>query len=106
MKAGMLFTESGPLVILTEHDSLTHPKVLDSLHAKGVDKFIGHELPVEDVRARYGHHFEAVIGDLRQSDELRILDVNGHRAFQLFNLRDLGAPIVHESATIERMSMS
>ena len=37
MKVAMLFTGSGPLVILTSHESLTSPALLDKLAAKGID---------------------------------------------------------------------
>jgi hypothetical protein len=34
--------------------------------------------------------------DLHETDDLRILDYNGERAFRLFRLSDLGRPILHE----------
>ncbi len=34
--------------------------------------------------------------DLRESDDLRVLDFNGARAFRLFRLAELGSPIMHE----------
>ncbi len=99
MKAAMLFTGGGPLVMLTERDSIDHPDVLNGLRAKGVTKFIGHELPLEEVRSRYGHHYEAVVGDLRQTDALRVLDADGHHAFQLFSLSGLGPAVIYEGTS-------
>ena len=46
MKAALLFTGSGPLVILTSHASFTDPALLEKLAAKGIDKFIAYEVPV------------------------------------------------------------
>jgi len=46
----LLFTGSGPLVIATSHASLTDPGLLEKLRAKGIEKFIGHELPSDLVR--------------------------------------------------------
>jgi len=40
MKAFMLFTGSGPLVILTSHGSATEPAPLEKFSAKGIDKFV------------------------------------------------------------------
>ena len=40
MKAMMLYTASGPLVILTSYDSPTAPDLLGKLKAKGITKFI------------------------------------------------------------------
>ncbi|MBW7850450.1 MAG: hypothetical protein H3C38_08145 [Rhodospirillales bacterium] len=96
MKAALLFTGGGPLVILTSHDSLTHPQLLEKLGAKGIDKFIAHEIPVDLAKERYGNHFAVVIRDLHETDDLRILDYNGHRAFQLFRLSELGPATQYE----------
>lgn len=96
MKAALLFTGSGPLVILTSHHSLTDPVLLGKFRAKGIIKFIGYEVPVQLAEQRYAGHFQAVLRDLRQTDDLRVLDFNGERAFRLFRLDELGAPIMHE----------
>ena len=58
MKAFMLFTGSGPLVILTSHSSVTDPALLEKFSAKGIDKFIAHEIPLAVARERYAGHFE------------------------------------------------
>ena len=96
MKAFMLFTGSGPLVVLTSHEAITAPRLLDKFAAKGIDKFIAHEIPLALARERYGGHFDVVIRDLHESDDLRILDYTGERAFRLFRLAELGRPILHE----------
>lgn len=96
MKAALLFTGSGPLVILTSHESLTHPELLAKLSAKGIDKFIAHEIPVDLAQRRYGTHYGMVIRDLHETDDLRILDYNGQRAFRLFRFDELGAAVRHE----------
>ena len=98
MKAFMLFTGSGPLVILTSHEAITAPGLLAKFTAKGIDKFIAHEIPLALARERYGGHFDVVTRDLHESDDLRILDYNGERAFRLFRLAELGRPILHEPA--------
>ena len=46
---------------------------------------------------RYGHHFDTAMRDLRESDDLRVIDFNGERAFRLFHLSELGTPILYES---------
>ena len=98
MKVAMLFTGSGPLVILNSHESLTSPALLDTLAAKGIDKFIAYEIPQEMARQRYGGHYDVVAGDLHESDDLRVLDYNGERAFRLFRFDELGPPVLHEPA--------
>ncbi len=97
MKAGIYFTGSGPILILTSYDSLKEPKLVDKLATKGIKKFIVYEVPVEGLDKKYGHHYQAVLGDLHQQDDLRVLDYDGHHVFNLFNFKELGEPSVHEA---------
>ncbi len=96
MKALMLITGSGALLVLSSHDSPSDPVLLSKLKAKGVEKFIAYELPLDDVKKRYGGHFQVVMHDLHESDDLRVLDYNGHRVFHNFSFADLGSPFQHE----------
>lgn len=96
MKAVMLLTASGPLVILTSYASALHPALLEKLKGKGIRKFIAFDLPLEAARWRYGGHFTAVAEDLSESDDLRVLDFDGHHIFDLFRFAELGAPVFHE----------
>ncbi len=105
MKAALVITGSGPIVILTSHSSLTDPALLRKLKAKGIDKFIAYEFPVELAAARYGGHFRVVRRDVHETDDLRVLDFNGERAFRLFRLSELGSPIMYEEpSAAERLS--
>lgn len=97
MKIALLFTGSGPLVIATSHASLTDASLVAKLSAKGIEKFIAYELPQELAKSRYGGHFDVALRDLHESDDLRVLDFNGERAFRLFHLRELGTPVMFES---------
>lgn len=96
MHAFFLFTGGGPLIILTSHDSVEDRALLRKLAAKGIDKFLAYEIPLSIAKERYGKHFDMVCQDLRQTDDLRVLDYNGQRALHLFHFRDLGSPIPHE----------
>lgn len=97
MKAFILFTGGSPLVILTSHTDITDPAFLKKLAAKGITKFIAHEIPVKKAEERYGNHFNVVMIDLHETDDLRVLDYNGQRAFQLFGLNELGPPVHYEA---------
>jgi hypothetical protein len=97
MRTIMLMTGGGPLVILTSYDSVTDPGLLSTLEDKGIDKFTAHEIPLDLSRARYGAHFTRVENDLRQTDDLRVLDTNGNRAFRLFRFDELGPAVPYES---------
>ena len=96
MKAIMLITGSGPLVILTSHDSVTNPALLEKLRAKGIERFFAHEIPLDLARERYGGHFITVLNDLHETDDLRVLDYNGERAFGLFRLDELGSMVTYD----------
>ena len=71
-------------------------KLLDKLLVKGIDKFIAYEIPVDKAKKRYGGHFHVVVRDLNESDDLRILDYQGGRAFSMFSFSELGEPHKHE----------
>lgn len=96
MNAFFLFTGSGPLVILSSHKSIDDPLLLSKLSAKGIDKFIAHSIPIDLARSRYGQHFDVVSQDLRETDDLRVLDFDGARAFQLFKFNEMGPPVTYE----------
>lgn len=96
MKAGIIFTGTGPILILTSYDSFNDPGLVAKLASKGINKFIACELPLELVKKRYGNHYNVVMGDLRQTDDLRVLDYNGYNIFGSFSFKEMGKPIYHE----------
>ena len=97
MKAGIFFTGSGPILILTSYDSLLNHDFVGKLSMKGIRKFIAYEVSEELVKEKYGQHFKIIMGDLYQTDDLRILDYDGHNVFRNFSFSNLGKPIYHES---------
>lgn len=97
MKAGILFTGTGPILILTTYESFDDPNLIDKLESKGIKKFIAYEVPENKVKQRYGQHFTIILNDLKQTDDLRVLDYDGHHVFYNFSLDELGTPIYHES---------
>ena len=96
MKAGIYFTGSGPILLLTSYDSLTDPHLVEKLATKGIKKFIAYEVAEEMVKEKYGNHYNVVMGDLHQQDDLRVLDYDGHHVFYNFSLTEIGKPIFHE----------
>jgi hypothetical protein len=96
MKAGIIFTGTGPILILTSYESFEDPKLAEKLDVKGIKKFIASEVPLERVRAKYGNQIQIVMGDLNQSDDLRILDYNGYNVFYNFSFSEIGRPVYHE----------
>lgn len=97
MKAGILFTGSSPILVLTSYGSFNDPRLVEKLEAKGITKFIAYEVPVETLRQKYGNHYDAVMNDLRQEDDLRVLDYNGHHVFNSYTFDELGTAVFHEA---------
>lgn len=97
MKAGIFFTGTGPILILTTYDSLDDPKLVEKLSAKGIKKYIAYEVSEEKVKEKYGMQYNVIMGDLHQTDDLRVLDYDGHHVFYNFSLKELGEPVSHES---------
>jgi len=93
MKSAMIFTGSGPILVLTTFDSLESPEFVKRLEARGISKFIAHEVSLEQVRKNYGTRFSVVTGDLSQTDDLRVMDIDGHHVFNSFSFDELGMPI-------------
>jgi hypothetical protein len=77
MKSAVIFTGTGPILILTSYETLTHPAFVEKLATKGIKKFIAIELAVDKVKEKYSHRFDVIMEDLYQTDDLRVLDYNG-----------------------------
>jgi hypothetical protein len=96
MKSFLLMTGSGPIVILTSYTFVEDAALLEALQLKGIDKFVAYEVPLELAEERYGGHFTAVLNDWLETDDLRVLDFNGERAFRLFDFSELGEAYIRE----------
>lgn len=96
MKAGIIFTGTGPILLLTSYDSLESPAFIQKLETKGIKKFMAYEVPEAMVQEKYGNQYKVIMGDLHQQDDLRVLDYDGHHVFHKFRLKELGQPIYHE----------
>ena len=103
MNVFILFTGGGPLVILTSYAAIGDPALLEKLAAKGIDKFLAYSVPLALAQARYGMHFDIVGRDLTETDDLRVLDFDGTRAFHLFDFSEMTGPFAHEAAVPHRM---
>lgn len=97
MKAGIVFTGTGPILILTTYETFEDPKIVEKLAAKGINKYIASELPLETVKKKYGNHYSVVLEDLKQTDDLRVLDYNGYNVFYNFKFSEMGKAVYHEA---------
>ena len=96
MRSYLVLTEDGPLLVLTSMDSITEETLLDSLHGRGIDKFIAYEVPVGRVHEFYGIPFEIIAADLEKGKDLRVVDFDGPHIFSCLSFSDLGNEIQHE----------
>jgi len=93
IRAYIVFAGSGPLLLLSTYPKLTDERMVSKLRYKGIDKFIAYEVDLAAVEARYPHSFDSVTGDLAGSEDIRLLDFNGHQIMANFSLDELGEPI-------------
>ena len=91
--AYLIFTGTGPILALSTYAELTDTRLQDKLRYKGTDKFIAYEVELEAVKLRYSHSFDSIIQDLADTEDMRVLDFNGHQIMANFSLDELGEPI-------------
>jgi len=96
MRAYLVFTGSGPILVLATYPSLMDERLVSKLRYKGIDKFIAYEVDLDAVRERYPQSFDNVARDLDAEEDLRVLDFNGHQIMANFSLDKLGEPIKYE----------
>jgi hypothetical protein len=92
-RAYLIFTGTGPILVLSTYPKLTDVRLVEKLRYKGIDKFMAYEVDLEAVKARYPQSFEVVVKDLEQEEDIRVLDFNGHQIMANFSLDELGDPI-------------
>ena len=93
MRAFLIFTGTGPILVLSTYPELVDPRLVAKLQYKGISKFIAYEVDLEAVRTRYGQAFTSIARDLDEAEDLRVLDFNGHQIMSHFALSELGEPI-------------
>jgi hypothetical protein len=103
MKAYFLWTVIGPQIILTSCDLEKEPDCLVQT-GRAVDtlarKAMAYEVPLDKIKQRYGEHFEIVINDPAQTDQLRILDSEGERVLNNIRFAELGKPVYYEPESV------
>ncbi len=100
MKAYLVFPGSGPILVLTECDSILDKRALARLKDKGIARFIAFPLPLDSVKAKYADHVRHVLENTHETDDLRVLDADGEHAFGRFPLNEFGELIMHEESSV------
>jgi hypothetical protein len=89
----LIFTGTGPILVLSTYPELTDPRLIAKLEYKGITRFIAYEVSLAAVQERYGEAFAGVERDLGAAQDIRVLDFNGHQIMANFSLAELGEPI-------------
>ncbi|HXO21432.1 MAG TPA: hypothetical protein VOA87_16080 [Thermoanaerobaculia bacterium] len=92
-RAYLIFTGSGPILVLSTYPKLTDERLMSKLRYKGIDKFIAYEVDLEAVKQRYEQSYDNIRKDLEAEEDMRVLDFNGHQIMANFSLDELGDPI-------------
>ena len=92
-RAYIVFTGTGPILVLSTYPELTDERLLKKLRYKGISSFIAYQVEPAAVRQHYAHSYDNIAGDLAQSEDIRVLDFNGHQIMANFSLEQLGEPI-------------
>jgi hypothetical protein len=96
MKAYVIFSSREPLLIVARR-TIREKEIIDSLRRIGCTKFISREIPIEQVRRRYGRRFEVVEEALQRGRDLRVLDYSGEQVFRSVPFSDYGRAFRCES---------
>lgn len=92
-RAYLIFSGTGPILILSSYPELSDPRLLEKLRFKGMDKFIAYQVDLAATRDRYRAAYDSVVSDLQETEDIRVLDFNGHQIMSNFSLEELGDPI-------------
>jgi hypothetical protein len=65
MKAGVIFTGTGPILILTTYESFKYGKFTEKFSLKGIKKSIAYEVSMDLVKEKYGQQFDRIIKDVK-----------------------------------------
>ena len=84
MKAEIIFTGTGPILISTSYAGLSSDKLAEKLAQKGISKYLAVEVPLDFYQKKYVGHYGVILKDVKQEDDLRVLDYNGFKVFHNF----------------------
>jgi hypothetical protein len=98
MKVVVVFTATGPILVITSYPSIDDPNFIRKLKEKGIEKFVSFEVDIERCRNVYGSKCYSVIEDLQSAhkDDMMVLDIDGVHILKNFSLKKIGPPFVFE----------
>ena len=97
MKAGVVLTGTGPILVITSYPSIDDPNLINKLKGKGISKFIAFEVPIDQCQHIYGAKYHSIPEDLKEAESLEVLDVDGLHIFKNFSLKKAETPFAYEN---------
>jgi len=92
-RAYLIFTGTGPILVLSTFTDLMDERLVKKLRYKGIGQFLAYEVDLAAAKERYPHTFDSVAEDLAGGEDIRVLDFNGHQIMANFSLEELGEPM-------------
>jgi hypothetical protein len=93
LRAYLMFTGSGPILVLSSYPKLTDERLIQKMRYKGIDKFMAYQVDLEAVEERYPQPYSSAVEELEGVEDSQVLDFNGHQIMANFSLEALGDPI-------------
>jgi len=93
VRAYLIFTGTGPILVLSTYPRLTDERLIAKLRHKGIHKFLAYEVDRDAVEVAYADSYDSVAADLEGQEDIRVLDFNGHQIMANFALDELGEAI-------------
>ncbi len=90
MKAAIIFSGTGPILIISTYENLLDENISAAMKTKGIKKYILSEVSVQKCRTLYGNHFALVVETINPNGEIRVLDFDGSHIFLNFSFEDMG----------------
>jgi hypothetical protein len=90
MKGYIVWSGSGPTLVVTNAASPDDPDFVGKLLEKNIERFIATPVPVDLIKARYGEHFRIMLEDRLQTDILRVIDEDGDQVVRNFSVHEMG----------------
>lgn len=100
MRAFLVFAEAAPVLVMTSRAAVADGRLVQGLTTRGIDKFIAYEVPLDELRRKYGVPFEVVESDVRNGKDLAVLDSKGSHVFANVRFTDLGESFQHDTENV------
>jgi hypothetical protein len=97
MKTFMVFTGTGPIMLVTRLQEMDVEEARAHMESKGIKKYIAYEVPFTRAEERYGTRLRAAIDRLAHEQDIRVFDVDGHHVFMNFDFTEMGEPVYVDS---------